>query len=165
MTPRNRAQKWGITVSVLALIVIGGFVLKGTELRANPWWLPKCAFHIWTGWHCPGCGNTRATLALLRGDLAGAVEQNVALIIALPFLILGAVRTWIRWVYPEHWKPLPFRWRWGYSLVLVGAVVLFMVLRNLPMKPWNWLAPVPLGETTAASPPGHARGDGLPGER
>lgn len=149
MSPRARAQKWGITLSVVTLVIAGALILRGAEPRADSRWMPKCAFNHWTGLHCPSCGNTRATHALLHGNLPGAIEQNVAFVIALPFLLLGATRAWLKWVYPEKWKPLPFTWHRGYSLVLIGCVVIFMILRNLPMRPWSWLAPIPLEQTTA----------------
>lgn len=38
--------------------------------------LPQCTFHAVTGWPCPTCGTTRATLKLLQGDLAAAFALN-----------------------------------------------------------------------------------------
>ncbi|MGN1205636.1 MAG: DUF2752 domain-containing protein [Eubacterium sp.] len=32
-------------------------------------WLPPCLFHLVTGLPCPGCGGTRAFVALLHGDI------------------------------------------------------------------------------------------------
>lgn len=38
--------------------------------------LPPCLFHTLTGFSCPGCGCTRAVLALLRGDLLQSLRFN-----------------------------------------------------------------------------------------
>ena len=38
--------------------------------------LPRCSFRMITGFPCLTCGSTRATLALLRGDLATAFSFN-----------------------------------------------------------------------------------------
>ncbi len=35
-----------------------------------------CLFYQITGFQCPGCGNTRAAMALLRLDFAGAFGYN-----------------------------------------------------------------------------------------
>src|ERR1700722_3214681 len=47
---------------------------------------PRCLFHQWTGWNCPGCGSTRAMYQLLHGHLAMAMRCNVLLILSLPFV-------------------------------------------------------------------------------
>ncbi|MDF1823188.1 MAG: DUF2752 domain-containing protein [Verrucomicrobiales bacterium] len=135
-------------VSLTAVAVLGGLVAafqltqvpEGDQVR----WLPRCTLHHLTGLHCPGCGNTRATQALLRGDLYGAIQQNVAFVIALPFLLFGAGRLWCSWVFPGSLKPLPFSWKYGYSVALITLVVIFGVVRNIPRKPFSWLAPAPL---------------------
>ncbi len=31
--------------------------------------IPPCTFHLLTGYYCPGCGGTRAVIALLHGHL------------------------------------------------------------------------------------------------
>jgi hypothetical protein len=37
---------------------------------------PGCPFHALTGVPCPGCGTTRALVALAHGDFAGALAFN-----------------------------------------------------------------------------------------
>ncbi len=58
--------------------------------------LPPCFFHQITGLPCPTCGGTRAVLALLSGDVSGALHANplVTAILALfagGGLVAGAV--------------------------------------------------------------------------
>lgn len=137
----SRRKKWVVTATIFFALLGAAAVLRFADLSPRPIWMPRCLFHDATGLYCPGCGNTRATTALLHGDLAGAVAQNAAFVVALPFLLWGASRAWLRWVYPERWKPLPIRWRWSWSLVLIGLVVIFTLLRNLPVEPLRRLAP------------------------
>lgn len=62
-----------------------------TALVAVGWFshfLPHlpCTFHQLTGLPCPLCGGTRATTALLHGDLSRAARLNA---IAIPAVLLG----------------------------------------------------------------------------
>lgn len=160
----NRA-KWVVTSFVLLLGVAAFLWIRWSDLSPRPIWLPRCALNHWTGLHCPGCGNTRAAVSLAHGDFRGALSQNAFFVVALPFLILGAVRAWVRWVYPRKWRPLPFTWKWGYSLALIGLLLVFTVLRNLPMRPFQWLAPVPLHTAGSADPEGQTPPPTRPGSQ
>ncbi len=46
--------------------------------------IPPCFFHEITGYYCPGCGGTRAILALLRGSLIECVCYH-------PFVLYAAI--------------------------------------------------------------------------
>jgi len=67
-------------VSLAATAVCAGWILGGLPF-------PGCLFHAVSGWPCPGCGSTRAVLALARGDLGLAVWWNPLTVAAL----LGAL--------------------------------------------------------------------------
>ena len=138
--------KWIVSFVSAVVLISLALYLRGADLRSGTRWLPSCSLNSLTGLHCPGCGNTRAAHAILHGDIGEAVQQNILFVIAIPFLGLGAFRLWMDWIYPGKWKPLPFRWKWGYSLVLIAIVVAFGILRNVHRAPFSWLAPVPLSE-------------------
>lgn len=101
---------------------------------------PPCPFHTATGLWCPGCGLTRATARLLHGDVLGALSFN-----ALAPLVLGLiVVAWLTWLMPTIGrKPLHVfdritpRW---WSAIAFGMVI-FGVVRNLPVAPFRALAP------------------------
>jgi hypothetical protein len=46
--------------------------------------VPGCPFHLATGVPCPGCGTTRAALALARGDVLGALAFNPLAALGIP---------------------------------------------------------------------------------
>ena len=53
--------------------------------------LPPCFFHRVTGFPCLTCGGTRAALALLSVDFAGAFHANPLVAIALVLFAGGGV--------------------------------------------------------------------------
>lgn len=144
----STAAKISLTAALCLAGLIAAFALRQDDLSDGVIWLPRCTLHSVTGLHCPSCGNTRAAKALLNGDLVGAFRQNPAFVIALPFLALGALRLWIAWVFPALLRPLPFTWRYAYSVALIGLVVLFGVVRNIPVEPFTFLAPEPVKKPT-----------------
>jgi Protein of unknown function (DUF2752) len=97
-----------------------------------------CPFHAATGWWCPGCGLTRATHHLLRGDLASAVSYHAL----APAVLAVGVWAWLAWWYPSVGgrmiagpTPVPVR-AW---IALGGALIAFAILRNV--APFASLAP------------------------
>ncbi|MEY3895995.1 MAG: hypothetical protein RLZZ214_1515 [Verrucomicrobiota bacterium] len=103
-------------------------------------WLPGCLFHNFTGLSCPGCGMTRAVHATLHGRFGEAFRFNPVGMILLPVAAVGVALEILSWVLG---KPLPFRLRVGVAgaWILVGVVVGFWVMRNIPAWPFTLLAP------------------------
>lgn len=85
-----------------------------------------CPLRRFTGLDCPLCGATRATFALLRGDVATALDHNLLYVLALPIVVLLVLlwlvrRRWPAWVE----KPVTL---WSVAAVAVA----FGIVRNLP---------------------------------
>lgn len=100
----------------------------------------QCPFHYLTGLYCPGCGSQRAFSALLKGDIAGASGKNVLMVASLPLIACSAfVFTW------NAFSKTKIQQRLFYSplfvRIVLALVLLFGVLRNIPVEPFTWLAP------------------------
>jgi hypothetical protein len=57
----------------------------------NPYevdFLPRCSFHAFTGFTCPGCGSQRSLHFLLHLDLVRAFGENPLLVLSLPYLLI-----------------------------------------------------------------------------
>ena len=101
---------------------------------------PGCVLRKTTGFHCPGCGMTRATYALLHGDLPAAVSFNPVGSVLLPVALGCLGLEMIAWA---RGKPWPFRLMPGpkLSVFLAVLVIGFGLVRNLPWWPFTLLVP------------------------
>jgi len=120
-----------------ALVAAGTYV-AAVDPNSPGTHLLSCPFHELTGLWCPGCGLTRATHALLRGDIGTALGYNLLLPLFLGAIAIG----WLAWVRSALGRA-PIGWVTRIppkSGFLIGAVlVVFGVLRNL--TPFAALAP------------------------
>ncbi len=88
---------------------------------------PPCPLRALTGLDCPLCGATRATHALLHGQLVRALDFNALYVAALP--VVAALGAW--WLVRGE-LPAWARTRVTTTVVLTVAAA-FFVLRNLPV--------------------------------
>jgi hypothetical protein len=91
---------------------------------------PPCPLKAMTGLDCPLCGATRATHALLHGQLATALDLNALYILALPVVGVLMLLWLVRGRVPERLRTGPVLW----SILAVATA--FAVLRNLPIEPF-----------------------------
>lgn len=99
--------------------------------------LPKCIFHQLTDLYCPGCGVQRSFHALLNGHVLRAIDYNLMFILFLP-LIVYFIMTFL---LDKKYSPSSFIYTKKFSLSILVFVISFWVLRNIPVAPFNWLAP------------------------
>jgi hypothetical protein len=99
-----------------------------------------CPLYATTGFYCATCGASRATDALLHGNLAAAFDLNPLYVVSLPALAYVAVAGWLRLLPVRFRLPLPRHGLRFLAWVLV-ALVVYTVLRNLPWPAFSWLAP------------------------
>jgi hypothetical protein len=102
---------------------------------------PRCVLYLTTGLYCPGCGGLRATHQLLHGHLLTALHCNALFVLSLPFLGAYFLRRAACWLNDEPVPPFVVPPKW--IVVLTILTVCFTILRNIPIAPFNWLAPVP----------------------
>jgi hypothetical protein len=124
------------------LVLGGGIMLASIALhfhdphRSGSW--GYCPWFLLTGTYCPGCGGLRAVNDLTNGDLAAAASSNLAFVVSIPFLVLLWGRSLLlRWRGER--KPLPRGFVRTASVVALALIVVFAVVRNLPVG--SWLAP------------------------
>lgn len=94
---------------------------------------PPCPTQALLGVDCPGCGSSRALYALTHGDIGLAADNNILLVVMVPFLLF-----WFgRWAY-RSWTGTPappvsqatMRLRTNAIITLLIVVIVFAVSRN-----------------------------------
>ena len=120
-------------------IATAGLVMLRVFDPANSGIFPPCPVHYLTGWYCPGCGSLRAIHALLHGNIHGAWAMNPLTIVLLPFIAYGLISETLVGL---RGRGLPQPRLSSPAIYSLGCViVLFGVIRNLPMHPFSLLAP------------------------
>lgn len=138
ITPARPRFPWLIACGV-ALIGLAGAAVYFFFDPSHYNFYPSCALYTLTGLECPGCGSQRAVYHLLHGHLTAALRCNALFVLGLPVFAVLLARFASRWmatgVVPT--VNLPVRW----VMFAVGVILLFGVLRNIPVAPFIYLAP------------------------
>jgi hypothetical protein len=132
----SRLTRWlcacgaiGISAGGLAFVY-----LVDPNSATNPY--PRCLLKAATGIDCPGCGGTRALYSLLHGDVAGALDHNLLVFVAVPIVLYLAVRYALA-QFDVH-LPAPRARPWMGWAALTFLVV-FSVVRNISGWPPYYL--------------------------
>lgn len=129
----RRAVLLPLGVGAAALVAAGCVAAVDPNASGH---YPTCPFLAITGLYCPGCGALRAVHALAHFDLFTALARNPFAVVAAGYLVLA----WVLWLQRTA-RGRPIRWLappWVLYGVL-GAILIFGVLRNVPG--WTWLSP------------------------
>ena len=88
-----------------------------------------CLFFQVTGLRCPGCGNTRAVLALLTLDFSGMLSYNLLFPLEAAYLLwvyLQAAHHYLKEGKFTYRPPLP-----ALDIVFLVLILLWWIVRNI----------------------------------
>lgn len=109
---------WEAAMTLAALVALGGLLLSGVVV---------CPSRALLGLPCPGCGMTRATLALFRGDVAGSFALHPLWPLILPlvgWMVVRPALVRMRWLAEDRFDPvrrLPARGWAALGLLLLSV--------------------------------------------
>jgi len=93
---------------------------------------PLCPTKALLGIDCPGCGCLRGLHSLAHGDVVGAADHNILLLLAVPFVIV----LWVRWLM-RAWRGVTpavsvrtLRMRNRAMIITLVAILAFGIVRN-----------------------------------
>lgn len=134
---RSKAERWAhverrhVAAAAAGCVALGVVGVVDPSERALT---PPCPLRSLTGLDCPLCGATRATHALLRGDLATALDFNALYVAAVPVVVIVGLLWLVRGRLPAVVRDRRTAW------VLLSVGVAFAVVRNLPFEPFSVLS-------------------------
>jgi len=112
-----------IWLARLFLLALTGAGLASLLFHISPEklaWYP-CPFHSITGVECPGCGMTRACIALARGDIGNALNYNP---LSLGLVLLAGGFALAPHRIHRYWRRLPLNIRtltgWSTFVLILG---------------------------------------------
>ncbi len=104
-----------------ALLCGAGLFVVGVASRVDWLPLPRCMWRTWLGVPCPGCGLTRACLAIMRGEFAAAWALHPWAFLLVPAAGWYALRPlWKRKAPAEPASP-----RRGVRVLPVAVMLVF----------------------------------------
>lgn len=130
-------------IRIMLVVCAGAVAVAGAVYLYfhNPYSYPlPCLFYLVTGLYCPGCGAGRACYSILHGRFLDAFCYNPLMTLLLPLIgIYIAART-TDWAITggNHIDRLI-----SVKLLLgvLIAVLVYGILRNIPVFPFTLLAP------------------------
>jgi hypothetical protein len=87
---------------------------------------PFCPLALFAGIPCPGCGLTRATIALFHGDLGGALRFHPLVLVLTPLFGAAMLKVLVEYVRGSELVSTP-AW-WTGRLVTWLATALFVAV-------------------------------------
>jgi hypothetical protein len=125
---------------IAGILLASGFVYLYYNINpAGQEWMPKCPFHTFTGFHCPGCGSQRAIHDFLHLNFLDGFKHNFLLglgVLVMFYKVFLIIRSRF---YPEKSSNLLYSPKVPWIILIL--IISFWVLRNLPFAPFSYLAP------------------------
>lgn len=123
------------------VLTIAAFILVFVYFYFNPnsMLFPKCPLYSTTGIYCPGCGSQRALHSLLHLNFREVIQYNVLFLAGILLGIYHYTIALLNHFYNKKYTSILSNKK--TLLFLLGIVILFWILRNIPTYPFTLLAP------------------------
>lgn len=137
----NRLNKYKPYIYLALLIpfsLVGLYILYNNAPMESSIY-PSCPSFVLTGLHCPGCGTARALHSMVHFDFIKAIDFNPLTVFFTPIIAYSILSYFVK-EFTGKKLLKPFNSARSMLIVLV-VVILFTVLRNIPLYPFTILAP------------------------
>jgi hypothetical protein len=128
-----------LTASAVVALGAGGLSIIYLLDPSSSDLYPPCPFLALTGFYCPGCGTLRALHQLTLGHPVAALDLNPLMVLLLPFVAYFLAS---HAMLAVTGRPLRrFFVRPALIWTLLGIILVYWLLRNVPGYPFTLLAP------------------------
>lgn len=112
------------------IFALGTLLLIGLAL-ATQHYFPKleCPINAQLSIDCPGCGGTRATKSLLRGDIRSALSYNPLITLGILGIAGYCIISFCRKCLGK--KPLLITFSIQKGILIMLIIIAFTIIRNL----------------------------------
>lgn len=107
-------------LALAGVLLAFGIICRFVGIRPGDMLLP-CLFHSVTGIYCPGCGGTRACIALLRGNVRLSLHYHPVVLYAAVLYGWYMISNTIQYISRGKWK-IGMAYRSFYAWI--GVVIL-----------------------------------------
>jgi hypothetical protein len=111
-------------VSIPAFVILGFIFLKFIQ----PKMIVPCVFYMFTGFYCPGCGGTRAVMALLKGNFLLSLWYHPLVIYAVVIYVLYMASHTLAFFSPSI---RGLKYRNAYLYIALGIVAVNFIVKNV----------------------------------
>jgi len=130
---RLKTKYIGLLIVSFTIATLYYFINPSTSL------FPKCPFYVTTGLYCPGCGSQRALHDFLHLNFKGVIGHNILFVVGIVIALYQATLSLENFLFKKNRTNLLYHK--ATPIVLLVFVLLFWILRNIPLYPFNLLAP------------------------
>jgi hypothetical protein len=135
----DRVHRERLTASAVVALAAGGLSVVYLLDPGTSDLYPPCPFLALTGFYCPGCGTLRALHQLSLGHPVAALDLNPLMVLLLPFVAYFLASHAVLALTGRPLKKIFVRPELIWALL--GLVLVYWLLRNLPAHPLTLLAP------------------------
>jgi Protein of unknown function (DUF2752) len=126
---------------VLSIVGVLFLALIDPETAA---YIPVCPCRLLTGLYCPGCGSLRAIHAITRLRFDRAFAYNSLFVVLSPLLLwYFAISLATAFRGPDK---IRFSLPPALGKALLGVILAYFVIRNIPAYPFTLLQPHSIGQ-------------------
>ncbi len=112
---------------ILPVILLGGWVLRLLEF--SDMLIPTCMVYRVLGFYCPGCGGTRAVLALFHGNLLQCLWYHPLVFYGAAVYMCFMLTHTLGRLHIPYIKPM--KYRDGYLYLALVIIAVNFVLKNI----------------------------------